>query len=218
MIIDNLPSGSVFLFALNLFTSFFFQFVGFLLTYVLHTSHAAKYGSRAGLGLTLIQYGFYWRSQNSDGSDGGEGTDRLAWAAAAPEPSDPPLPSTSLQDNVSRGNVVIGISTREWLSFLLITLGWFLLLSSIIGFWRVKRWESSIRASSTMNVTLGDADRELATRRNIEQIFGIEYGEGDEMHRGVQGRRDGNVRGPLQVQFMLEEARLTRDLRDAGLL
>ncbi|KAJ2965417.1 hypothetical protein NUW54_g14125 [Trametes sanguinea] len=29
----------------------------FVLTYLLHTTHAAKYGSRAGLGLTLIQYG-----------------------------------------------------------------------------------------------------------------------------------------------------------------
>jgi hypothetical protein len=30
---------------------------GFLLTYVLHTTHAAKNGSRAGLGITLIQLG-----------------------------------------------------------------------------------------------------------------------------------------------------------------
>lgn len=34
-----------------------FQFVGFLLTYLLHTTHAAKNGSRAGLGITLIQLG-----------------------------------------------------------------------------------------------------------------------------------------------------------------
>lgn len=40
-----------------------FQFVGFLLTYLLHTSHAAKHGSRAGLGITLIQYSFYLKSR-----------------------------------------------------------------------------------------------------------------------------------------------------------
>ena len=48
----------MFVFVANLFTSFFFQFVGFLLTYLLHMTHAAKFGSRAGFGLTLIQYGF----------------------------------------------------------------------------------------------------------------------------------------------------------------
>lgn len=31
--------------------------LGFLLTYLLHTSHASKNGSRAGLGITLIQLG-----------------------------------------------------------------------------------------------------------------------------------------------------------------
>lgn len=30
---------------------------GFLLTFILHTTHAAKNGSRAGLGITLIQLG-----------------------------------------------------------------------------------------------------------------------------------------------------------------
>jgi len=51
----NYPAGSVFI-SLPTSHSFFFPFVGFILTYLLHTSHAAKYGSRAGLGLTLIQY------------------------------------------------------------------------------------------------------------------------------------------------------------------
>ena len=39
------------------------QMVGFLLTYLLHTSHAARNGSRAGLGVTLIQYAFYLRQR-----------------------------------------------------------------------------------------------------------------------------------------------------------
>ncbi|KAG5350727.1 Metal homeostatis protein BSD2 [Termitomyces sp. J132] len=43
MIIEDLPTGSPWLSFTNLFISF--QFVGFLLTYLLHTSHAAKYGS-----------------------------------------------------------------------------------------------------------------------------------------------------------------------------
>lgn len=41
------------------------------------------------------------------------------------------------------------ISSRDWLSLLFMTLGWFLLLSSLVGFYRVKRWEYSIRGSSS---------------------------------------------------------------------
>lgn len=80
-----MPVGNVFSFAWNLLVSMSFQFVGasmssrdeshsvrrgrstdfwsdhldagFLLTFILHTTHAAKNGSRAGLGITLIQLG-----------------------------------------------------------------------------------------------------------------------------------------------------------------
>jgi hypothetical protein len=113
MIVDDLPTGSFLIFCLNIFISFFFQFVGFLLTYLLHTSHAAKYGSRAGLGLTLIQYGFYSRTMNnvedpqslSDGSSSVPG-----WASTRAQI---PTPTQS------------GMSTasKDWLSFLFMTLG-----------------------------------------------------------------------------------------------
>jgi hypothetical protein len=66
MIIDHLPTGSVFSFLWNLLISISFQFVGFLLTYLLHTTHAARFGSRAGLGVTLIQYGFALRSRQEE--------------------------------------------------------------------------------------------------------------------------------------------------------
>lgn len=66
MLIEGLPAGSVFSFAWNFLISVSFQFVGFMLTYILHTSHAAKYGSRAGLGVTLIQYGLLYRARRSD--------------------------------------------------------------------------------------------------------------------------------------------------------
>ncbi|KAL8283227.1 hypothetical protein RQP46_006005 [Phenoliferia psychrophenolica] len=61
--VDGLPVGSPFGFAWNLLVSMSFQFVGFLLTYLLHTTHAAKNGSRAGLGITLIQLGFYLKER-----------------------------------------------------------------------------------------------------------------------------------------------------------
>ncbi|KAG5462665.1 MAG: hypothetical protein BJ554DRAFT_4155 [Olpidium bornovanus] len=63
ILVEGLPVGSGFVFVWSMLVSMSFQFVGFLLTYLLHTSHAGKNGSRAGLGITLIQYGFYLRSR-----------------------------------------------------------------------------------------------------------------------------------------------------------
>ncbi|KAG1905319.1 uncharacterized protein F5891DRAFT_1162135 [Suillus fuscotomentosus] len=145
MIVGDLPSGSILAFISNLFVSFFFQFIGFLLTYLLHTTHAAKYGSRAGLGLTLIQYGFYSRSAADamhPTADGNGIPDVLMLSAPPSSSSLAPMP----QDNTNTNTIVLNMSSREWLSFLLMTLGWFLLLSSLVGFWRVKNWESAIRA------------------------------------------------------------------------
>jgi len=38
-------------------------------------------------------------------------------------------------------------ATTYWLSFFLMTIGWFILLTSLLSFWRVKRWERNILAS-----------------------------------------------------------------------
>ncbi|KIJ67112.1 hypothetical protein HYDPIDRAFT_85342 [Hydnomerulius pinastri MD-312] len=202
MIIDDLPSGSILTFVANLFTSFFFQFVGFLLTYLLHTTHAAKFGSRAGLGLTLIQYGFYSRA-GEDGfgmpgdNSGGQNVSDPDYLSTSPPPT----------ETVPSDNVVLSITSREWLSFLLMTLGWFLLLSSLIGFWRVKHWESSIRASNSRGpCTPDEIERDLATRRNLEHVLGL---------TAVEEEHD---RTRIPTQRELEEARLEQDLRAAGLL
>ena len=74
MIIEGLPTGTLFSFMWNMLVSVSFQFVGFMLTFLLHTTHAAKYGSRAGLGVTLIQYGFALRTKLDD-IPGGSGYD-----------------------------------------------------------------------------------------------------------------------------------------------
>lgn len=57
MIIGTMTIGTIFAFIWNMFISGTFQFIGFVLTFLLHTTHAAKLGSRAGLGLSLIQFG-----------------------------------------------------------------------------------------------------------------------------------------------------------------
>lgn len=58
MIVGTMTIGTVFAFVWNMFISGTFQFIGFVLTFLLHTTHAAKLGSRAGLGFSLVQYGF----------------------------------------------------------------------------------------------------------------------------------------------------------------
>ncbi|KAF9236701.1 hypothetical protein BU15DRAFT_49635 [Melanogaster broomeanus] len=208
MIVDDLPSGSIISFVTNLFTSFFFQFVGFMLTYLLHTTHAAKFGSRAGLGLTLIQFGFYSRAGDDsfgmpvdNSSESQYGSDPT-YLSTSPPPTDTTPPDT----------VLLNITSKEWISFLLMTLGWFLLLSSLIGFWRVKHWESSIRASNARSPpTPEDIERTIATQQNLESVLGLVALDG-------QGMTPSQDMPRIPTQRELDEARLEHDLRAAGLL
>ena len=128
MIVDELPTGSWILFFANIFISYFFQFIGFLFTYLLHTTHAAKYGSRVGLGLTLIQFGFQSRrreelvevgTMSSSWNEtmgmmpGVEGTDSNGLTPVTyPNGTTVEIPLEA-----------IDISSRDWVSFLLMTLG-----------------------------------------------------------------------------------------------
>jgi hypothetical protein len=170
--------------------SFSFQFVGFLLTYVLHTTHAAKYGSRVGLGFTLIQFGFNLRARAeelintgkfpSDPSDPdpypGANQDEVEadnaiaafWGTNSPwpqpvrDPDAPDAPPTilhntheaelwAMQHNTTLHDLMrlpsaeeVG-KANEWFSFLLMSIGWFLVLTSLGGLWRVKRFERGLR-------------------------------------------------------------------------
>jgi hypothetical protein len=105
-----------------------------LLTYLLHTTHAARLGSRAGLGITLIQYGFtLLHSERSGGVGGtGEEIDPIPTFATAKEQEEYmqsnnvtfPL-STSADSYESSGPVKIFGSelTAEWLALFLMTIG-----------------------------------------------------------------------------------------------
>jgi len=204
------------------FISFFFQFIGFLVTYLLHTTHAAKYGSRAGLGLTLIQYGFSTQLANSmtpPEASGGQGA-HATWEPVVPgEPqNDPP--------NIE----VPVITSRDWLSILFMTLGnyiaaicilnaninclgWFLLLTSTLGFWRVKRYERTVQNSSNTESTAGEGERDRPSLFNIE-LF--------RSPPGAHQRREQNP-SPLptsepQNQIVRHEEDLMRELRNVGLL
>lgn len=141
-----------------------FQFVGFLLTYLLHTTHAAKNGSRAGLGITLIQYGFYMRSgpsQKAGGGDGGSGNDMT-------QPADPnsiDFDPNSVSDNAaavasaamaangqggassSSSSTLASIASSEWLAYVLMIIGWFILIRAVSDFFKARRHEQLVLRS-----------------------------------------------------------------------
>ncbi|GAA5859732.1 hypothetical protein JCM1840_006429 [Sporobolomyces johnsonii] len=203
--VDGMPVGNLFSFAWNLLVSMSFQFVGFLLTYLLHTTHAAKNGSRAGLGITLIQLGFWLKQRadhpellNNDGTPGDETglngglgpgssnsyeAQRWSWwggqieeiditptstatatlsafgnlptqiangLAGALDASDPEASPTGLPSLMGNGASPeeldqMSMAANEWMSFLLVTVGSFLLIGGCLSYWRAVRWARAMR-------------------------------------------------------------------------
>ncbi|KAK9762348.1 hypothetical protein K7432_012003 [Basidiobolus ranarum] len=115
--VEGLPVGNIFSFLWSMLVSMCFQFIGFLLTYLLHTSHAAKNGSTAGLGFTLIQFGFYLRGKVYEDEPFG-----------SPDSSDDTL--------VNSGDI-----RSVWLSYFMMILGWFLVIRSTSEYIRVRKHE-----------------------------------------------------------------------------
>ena len=182
LIVDGLPVGNFFGFAWNMLVSMTFQFVGFLLTYLLHTTHAARFGSRSGLGITLIQYGFYLRTRASEIAEGKPGSDADPFQGVWFGETDPTesgagrrrslvgmvarslmsraettaaVGGSSLADAfAAQGDASFGDATQnfqqsmsastEWLSYILMVIGWFILLSSLLSYWRIHRWGQSL--------------------------------------------------------------------------
>lgn len=185
--------GNIFAFAWNVLVSFSFQFIGFLLTYVLHTSHAAKHGSRAGLGITLVQYGLYLRNKAEEMIE----TGKFPTDANDPNPTDtydtedpttywapgwttrphaspvdgsyvpgfnnPKDAKAWATENNRTMSEVLNLPTaaqvghaNEWLSFMLMALGWFLLLTSVGSYWRVKRFGQCRTGGSYCNMHNAD--------------------------------------------------------------
>ncbi|KAK7207482.1 metal homeostatis protein bsd2 [Myxozyma melibiosi] len=142
--IEGLPVGSFFNFMWNMLISMSFQFVGFLLTYLLHTTHAAKNGSRAGLGITLIQYGFYMRT-NPEESTGEVVTDpATVTAAAAADPNSYDFQSSSSNSTSADGSTDGVTDQNIIVSYALIFIGWAILVRSLTSFIRARKMEQVI--------------------------------------------------------------------------
>jgi hypothetical protein len=142
--IDGLPVGSFFGFVWNAMISMAFQFVGFLLTYLLHSTHAAKNGSRAGLGITLIQYGFYMKSTPGSGGGGHGNMEGDGYV----NPADPNAHSFD-QSDVSGGGSSGSddITGSDWAAYILMIVGWFILIRAVSDYLKARRHEQLVLQS-----------------------------------------------------------------------
>ncbi|KAI1101140.1 hypothetical protein F4804DRAFT_316868 [Jackrogersella minutella] len=142
--IDGMPVGSIFSFIWNGMISMSFQLVGFLLTYLLHSTHAAKNGSRAGLGITLIQYGFYMKG--SSANSGGMGGAPSDGYAQPPDPNshdfDPNAVSSSNGDSS-----LSDLASSEWVAYLLMIVGWFILIRAVSDYIKARKHEQLVLQS-----------------------------------------------------------------------
>lgn len=141
--IDGMPVGSFFSFIWNATVSMSFSFVGFLLTYLLHSTHAAKNGSRFGLGVTLIQYGFYMRTDLPQTGAGPQMDSGEGYSA----PPDPNAHNFDSSDVTGGGGGLGDISGPEWISFILMVIGWFISIRSISDYIRARGHEQLVLRS-----------------------------------------------------------------------
>ncbi|KAJ3372705.1 hypothetical protein GGF31_001730 [Allomyces arbusculus] len=134
LLVEGLPVGSPMTFFLAMFISMSFQFAGFLMAYLLATSHAGRMGAKAGFGVTLLQYGILLRTRVMDIEDSGNPLGDADFASS--------LPPDTTPDEAE------GILIRtEWVSYLLLVCGWYLLIRSAIEFFRVKRLQAVVMAA-----------------------------------------------------------------------
>ncbi|KGU10854.1 hypothetical protein MEY_02853 [Candida albicans 19F] len=156
--VQGLPVGNIANFVWNALVSVAFQFVGFILCYLLHTSHAAKQGSRAGLGINLIMYGWNLVPQNFGHPD------KLPKKYQPENPNDFDInKSTKISGKVDGYNSGIFIQNSnadtkdsnggDWLggsgsapyvAYGLIAFGLFIILKSLVDYYRVKQLERAI--------------------------------------------------------------------------
>lgn len=143
--IDGMPVGSIFSFIWNGMISMSFQLVGFLLTYLLHSTHAAKNGSRAGLGITLIQYGFYMKGSSANsGGMGGAPTDGYA---QPPDPNSHDFDPNAVSTSNGEGSSLSDLASSEWVAYLLMIVGWFILIRAVSDYIKARKHEQLVLQS-----------------------------------------------------------------------
>ncbi|CUM65233.1 uncharacterized protein PRCAT00002864001 [Priceomyces carsonii] len=174
--VEGLPVGNIANFIWNGLVTVAFQFVGFVLCYLLHTSHAAKQGSRAGLGITFMLYGYGMTPSNTGQSD------RL------PDKYEPNNPNSydidkwllikgSKVDTYNSGmfqqhsEITHQDHKAPYFAYGLIAFGLFIVLKSFLDYYKVKQMEKIILApsSSTLNTSAATSSANENTTESEEE-------------------------------------------------
>lgn len=156
--VEGLPVGNLANYVWNILVTVAFQYVGFILCLLLHTSHAASYGCKTGLGITIIIQG--WSLVPSNFGNANLVPERY-------EPLDPNAFDITKSDPIDNGSVddyALGLTkvpaedlsapSAPYVAYGLIALGVFIIVSSICNFYRVKQMERAILAPSTPTVAV----------------------------------------------------------------
>ncbi|KAI5952988.1 hypothetical protein KGF57_004084 [Candida theae] len=204
--VQGLPVGNIANFIWNALVTVAFQFVGFILCYLLHTSHAAKQGSRLGLGINLVMYG--WdilpafvgsakdppkKIQVDNPNDyeieksakiSGK-IDSYIASGFFVQSSDT---SGTNPDGVADG-LENGSSSTPYVAYGLISFGLFIIIKSIVDLYKVKRLERSILSPSagagasttgtTTATATGTATATTETQESQDSTNGQDHGNQD---------------------------------------
>jgi hypothetical protein len=119
IIVDGLPVGNGFAFVFAALLTVSFQFVGFLVAYLLSMSHAGKLGALSGMGFVLINYGMILstnRVQYEYDDQSGEYVARERSASSGDQ---------------GYSDVIV--------SYILMVVGWFMVIRSLTEMIRIRR-------------------------------------------------------------------------------
>ena len=142
-----------------------FQFIGFLITYLLHTTHAAKNGSKVGLGITMIQYGFKMKQDFSPGPKD-SGPDDDSQEGFVQPPNDPN--NHNVDPNAGSGGSGFkggdgssgpadgggGMKASDWFAYALMLAGWFLLIKALSEYFKARRHENLVLQSPNRGLNI----------------------------------------------------------------
>ncbi|KAF8939567.1 hypothetical protein BGZ58_009355 [Dissophora ornata] len=133
VLVDGLPVGGLFGFVWNMIFSMSFQFIGFFLTYLLHTSHATKNGSKMGLGITFISMGMQMMTGKTEMDEPADDSD------------------TGYMGNA--GEDLKSVKEYLWLAYFMVFLGTAIMLQSGLEFARAKRTEMIAKTTSSGQIS-----------------------------------------------------------------
>ena len=98
------------------------------MVFVMAMNHAARCGANTGLGITLIRYGFLYRKRLVEEEAGMTDPETYQYEQGP-------------------------FDQYEWFSYLLLIVGWFIMLKANISFFRVRRIKALIAAGAEVYAT-----------------------------------------------------------------